>query len=432
MRANRLRRARGSSGPSSDGWASAYDACPEDRRGALGVMFYSHDTYGLGHLRRTLTLARFLQAGGPLRSQLIVTGSPLAHRFQFPPDTDYIKLPSVVKVGAEQYESRYLSMPFASMRDLRKELLLSAGRHFRPQALVVDNVPAGLKGELVPTLRDLKRTSCRLILGLRDVVDEADWVRRAWTRDGSYALLEEVYDRILVYGRQDIYDVVTEYDFSLNAAAKTRFVGYLRRAPGTRAAEDIRADLGVQADRLVLVMAGGGGDGYRLLGGVLDATRLAGARHRFDCLLLGGPFMPPDDRRRVLELAAAEPQIHYIDFVEDVASYIAAADVVIAMGGYNSVCELLSAEKPAIVVPRIAPRKEQLIRAEALSRRGLLRMIHPDQATPERLLEEMERLVERPAPVRPMAMDGLPAAAAELEAVLREPHPTARFAALRG
>src|SRR5207244_3197448 len=155
-----------------------------------------------------------LAAGRPLLTQLIVTGSPLAHRFELPPGADYIKLPSVVKVAAERYESRDLEVPFADVRDLRRELLLGAARHFEPDALVVDNVPAGLKGELVPTLRYLKRSACRTILGLRDVVDEADWVRRAWARDGSYELLDDLYDRILVYGRRDVYDTVAEYGLS--------------------------------------------------------------------------------------------------------------------------------------------------------------------------------------------------------------------------
>ena len=369
-----------------------------------GVMFYSHDTYGLGHLRRTLALARHLPAGRPARSQLIVTGSPLAHRFALP---------------AERYEPRYLRVPFANIRDLRREILLSAARHVTPQMLIVDNVPRGLKGELVPALRFLKDHGCILVLGLRDVVDEADWVRTTWERDGSYELLDEVYDLILVYGRQDLYDITHEYGFSAGARAKTRFVGYLGREPPSRGLEEVRAELGVGDARLVLVMACGGGDGCRLLSTVVEAMRLRNGRRGFECLLLGGPLMPPEDRRRVLALAASEPSVRYIDFVDDVTSYVAAADVVVSMGGYNSVCELLSTGKAAIVVPRTAPRREQLIRADALSRRGLLRMIHPDRLTSERMLEEIDRVLAWPAPaVAGLPLDGLDGAAVAIDELL--------------
>jgi predicted glycosyltransferase len=383
-------------------------------------MFYSHDSYGLGHLRRTLTLARHLPSTRPALSQLIVTGSPLAHRFALPPGTDYIKLPSVLKLGVDEYEPRYLRVPFSEVRDLRMDILLSAARHVHPTLLIVDNVPCGLKGELVPTLRFLKEQACLLVLGLRDVIDEAEWVRRAWTRDGAYELLDEVYDRILVYGRRDLYDIPAEYAFSPRAEQKTRFVGYLGREPPARDSGDVRAELGVGSGRLVLVMAGGGGDGYRLLRAVVEAIRLRGRRGRFDCLLLGGPLMPPEDRRRVLALTASETSIRYIDFVEDVASYVAAADIVVSMGGYNSICELLSAGKSAIVVPRTKPRREQLIRAEALSRLGLLRVIPPERLTGRRVLSEIDRLLDWSAPGRArIPLDGLSGAAVAIEELLR-------------
>ena len=80
-------------------------------------------------------------------------------------------------------------------------------------------------------LRYLKEAArhTRLILGLRDVVAEAPLVRAMWEREGLYDLLDNVFDRILVYGERDIYDVVSEYGLSARAADKTRFVGYLRR-----------------------------------------------------------------------------------------------------------------------------------------------------------------------------------------------------------
>src|SRR5205823_9309817 len=112
-----------------------------------------------------------------------------------------------------------------------------AAHHFRPSLLVVDNVPGGLKGELEPALRFLKSISCRLILGLRDVIDDAERVRTTWAKEGSYHLLDETYDRILVYGVRDVYDTVAEYGFSEEAAEKTRFTGYIGREPGTPSRE---------------------------------------------------------------------------------------------------------------------------------------------------------------------------------------------------
>jgi predicted glycosyltransferase len=364
-------------------------------------MLYCHDSYGLGHIKRTLSVSRHLRAHWPGAAQLLVTGSPLAHRLVGPDDPDYVKLPSVLKVGAGRYEARSLPLVLGEMVRMRSEMLLSAARHFRPDLLVVDHAPAGLEGEILPTLRELRRRGARLVVGLRDVVDDAPVVRTAWRREGVYDLLADVYDRILVYGQPDVYDVAREYAFPRQARAKTRYVGYLRRAAASPA-DEVRA--GARAGvPLVLVTAGGGGDGDRLVATSLEALGPAAA---LDPVIVAGPFARQTVRGRVLE------------FVDDLASYVAAADAVVAMGGYNSVCEILSFERPAVLVPRVRPRKEQLIRAQRLSGRGLVRMVHPDELTPRRLLAEVRTLLEAPRrPARPVALDGLAATAHELESL---------------
>jgi predicted glycosyltransferase len=309
----------------------------------------------------------------------------------------------------------------AMTRQMRSEILLSAARHFRPDALIVDHAPAGLKGEVVPMLRYLKnnRPSTQLVAGLRDVVDGALQVRQMWLQERVYELLDDVYDLILVYGCRDVNDVAAEYGLSRRAARKVRYLGYLRRESGARPPDQVRAELGMVTDRLVVVTAGGGGDGYRLFRAMLDAIGTGPEPAGFDCLLVGGPLMSADDRDSLAERMGADRSVHFLDFTTDMTGYIGAADAVVSMGGYNSVCEILSLGRPAIIVPRVAPRQEQLVRAEVLSRRGLVRMIHPDELSPRRLLSAVSDLLERP-PSRSAAldMDGLPRFAVELGALL--------------
>jgi predicted glycosyltransferase len=386
------------------------------------VMHYCHDSYGLGHLRRTLAVAQHLRTHTPSISQLIVTGSPVPQNFPFPEGTDYIKLPSVVKVGAGQYESRFMPTPFSGVQSLRSDIVLSAARHFDPDVLIVDHAPAGLEGEIVATLRYFKtrRRETRLILGLRDIIDEPAAVRHAWKQAGIYSLLDNTYDRILVYGDRDVYDVVREYAFSPRAAGKTRYVGYLRRESGARSPEQIRKDLNLRTDRLVLATAGGGEDGYTLFQVMLATLRRRPEPVRFDCLLVAGPLMSKRERDALIGMAGSTVALRILPFAEDMTSYIAAADVVISMGGYNSVCEILSFSRPAIVVPRVRPRQEQLLRAKALSQRRLLRMIHPAELSPGRLLDEVNALLDQGsvAEVARPALDGLAAVATEFDALL--------------
>lgn len=388
-------------------------------------MLYCHDTFGLGHLRRTLALAHHLREAWPATSQLIVTGSPVAQGFPFPDGADYIKLPSVVKVGAGEYRSRSLATSFGRIRDIRQEMLLSAARHFGPDALIVDHTPSGVGGEVIPTLRYLKAVSpgTLLVLGLRDVVDEGPRVRQAWARDGAYELLDDVYDLILVYGSAAVYDVVTEYGLSDRAAAKTRYVGYLGRQSRLRPAAEVRGALGLARERLIVAAAGGGGDGYDLLRVVIEATRRREATVDSHWMVVTGPLMAAADRERLVALAQDTPAVRVVDFVPDLESYLGAADVVVAMGGYNTVCELLSLGRPTIIVPRVAPRKEQLIRAAALHARGLVRMIHPAELSPGRLLAAIDDLLTGPRRLAlrlgsDVPLDGLAGVRAVLEVQL--------------
>jgi len=373
------------------------------------AMLYCHDTYGLGHLRRTLTLARHLRATSPDLSQLIVTGSPVAHRFQMPEGTDFIKLPSVTKNEAGAYESRSLSSSIESIRNMRRDILLSAANHFQPDFFIVDHAPGGLKGEAIATLRRFKKTypETKLIVGLRDVMDEAAAVRTSWARDSVYELFDDFYDQILVYGNRNFYDVVSEYGLSPKAAAKTRFVGYLGRERGARSPEEVRASLGMQTDKLLLVTAGGGGDGKALFNTLLRDMRIERPSD-FDCLIVGGPLLAETDRTELRSQLGDRGNIHFLDFTDDLPSYIGAADAVVSMGGYNSVCEILSLNRPAIIVPRTRPRQEQLIRATMLSGRGLVQMMHPKELAPARLLDAAREMLANPGADRPrLSMDGL-------------------------
>jgi predicted glycosyltransferase len=374
------------------------------------AMFYSHDTFGLGHLRRTLTLANHFRAAVPALSQLIVTGSPVASRFRLPQDTDFIKLPSVTKNASGDYEPRSLAGSFASVRDMRQDILFSAARHFQPDYFIVDHAPAGMRGEAVAALRHLKRhqPETKLIVGLRDIMDDARTVRQAWSKEGVYELFDDIYDMIVVYGNRNFYDVVSEYGLSPKAAAKTQFVGYLGREPGRRSPEEVRAGLGMQTNKLLVVTAGGGGDGRNLYDAMLRDLQI-GTVDDFDCLIVGGPLLAERDRADLLARAGQRGNIHFLDFTDDLPSYLGAADAVISMGGYNAVCEILSLNRPSIIVPRTHPQQEQLIRATVLSGHGLVEMIHPGDLAPARLLDSARELLAKPEADRPrLPMDGLP------------------------
>jgi len=371
------------------------------------ILYYSHDSYGLGHLRRTLDLAHHLRAKVPDATQLIVSGAAHTDGWSLPAGADWLKLPTVDKAGAGDYRPRSLECSIASTVDLRRDIVLAASRRFRPDFFVVDHVPDGLNGEALPALRHAATSGARLVLGLRDVLDGAVIVRRDWRNARVHPLLDELYDRIVVYGDESVYDVAAEYDFSAAAAAKTRYVGYLR-APRPAPAAAVRAQYDLREARLVVVTAGGGGDGFSLLAAAFDSVAQA-PPPQTQVIAVCGPLMA-DAERHELERRAARcaSRVRLVAAVPNLADLVAAADAVISMAGYNTVREILTYRRRALLVPRVQPRVEQLIRAKALQQRELVRVIHPAEATPERLGGQLRQLLdEGPPPASDFSLDGL-------------------------
>jgi predicted glycosyltransferase len=393
------------------------------RPGVPSVAYYIHEGLGLGHLKRTLKIAGALRARWPDIAQLIVTGNPVAHDFVLGDLADYIKLPAVRRIGADdaaqQFSATHLPLDFEQVLALRGEMLAAIARNFQPDVVIVDRMPAGLEGELVSSLHIWKKLGrTMLVYGLRDILNDASQVRRVWEHDEVYDLIDNVYDRVFVYGQREICDVVGEYGLSLRAAAKVRYVGYLGQEVDRQAAAAIRARIGSPDRRLVLVTAGGGLDGLALFQLVLRSLRLNDA-HRFDWLLVGGPLMPEPHRAEITADLPRRPSVRFLEAVQSLPEYLAAADVVVSMAGYNTVCEILSVGRPAVILPRLVPNAEQLLRTEALSRRGLLRMVHPMEATPERLLDEVARaLDEPPGQTRPIDLGGLHTVCSEMAPLL--------------
>ncbi|MCI0586687.1 MAG: hypothetical protein L0323_07605 [Planctomycetes bacterium] len=394
------------------------------RIGGPRVFLYSHDTYGLGHFRRNLLLARAISRGIPDASILCATGSPRSHSFALPPNFDYLKLPSATKDPEGGYRPRTLGLSIQEMTRMRARLLRESVLSFRPDLVLVDHAPLGMAGELRPALRALRRRSpaTRVVLGLRDIVDAPERIRAEWSRPAFRRALDELYDWILVYGSRRVFDLPREYGFRPRVRAKTRFVGYLQPDPPPAPPARTRASLGLGRRPLVLVMVGGGGDGAPLLRAYLNALD-EGPAPRFDSVLVAGPLLSPGKRARVRALAAGRQGVRWIDFAANVPELVRAADVVVSMAGYNATCEILWAGTRAVLVPRTRPRMEQSIRASRLASIGLVRALDPDGLTPARLRDEVEKALAGPRPAVPCPLEfhGAEAAVAELRALLRRP-----------
>jgi predicted glycosyltransferase len=367
---------------------------------SLRIAIYSQDGFGLGHMQRTCSIAWEIYRLRPEASILTFSDSQLGQFFPISPHHDYIKLPSIAKDSPGNWQATHLSMSFPEILHLRKQLISNVLLNYTPDIFLVDHMPHGAMGELLPALEAIKhsRIHTQVVLGLRDILDSPEVTVNRWKIEGAYEVIERYYARILVFGMQDVYDVIEKYQLPEGDARKVFYCGYVTNLANASDAQNIRARYLADKSnntKLIVVMAGGGADAYSMMSMLIDA--LPKVLEDQPCILavITGPFMPAeligDLSRRATQLP-----IQMMESVNDSLSYISAADLVIAMAGYNTSVEILRMKKPAILIPRAGPSAEQRTRASLFADKHWVDMIDPDELTPDNLAQQISYRLRHP------------------------------------
>ena len=376
--------------------------------GHARVLIYSHDSFGLGHLRRCRTIAHALVARRKALSVLILSGSPIIGSFDFRTRVDFVRIPGVIKLRNGEYSSLSLHMDIGEVLRMRASIIRHTAEVFAPDVFIVDKEPLGLRGEIQDTLEALGARGTRLVLGLRDVMDDPAFLSEEWARKNPAPALETLYDDILVYGLPQVCDPLAGLGLSESIRRKMTYTGYLESTPsdeppGVRAATAL-------PDPFVLVTPGGGGDGEDLIDWVIGAYE-SNPDLPHPALIAFGPFMRARRREQFRMRIARLDRVEAITFDARFENLMARAAGVVAMGGYNTFCEILTFDKPAVIVPRRRPRLEQTIRASRAEELGLVRMLSDEHGHDRNAMAAALRgIASQPCPsdvVVPGLLEGL-------------------------
>jgi predicted glycosyltransferase len=372
------------------------------------VLIYSHDTFGLGHLRRCRTIAHSLVDLEKDLSVIILTGSPIIGSFNFRARVDFVRIPGVIKLRSGDYTPLSLLIDIEETLELRASIIRHTAEIFDPDIFIVDKEPLGLRGEVHDTLVMLKERGTRLVLGLRDIMDEPAALVPEWERKKVVPALRDLYDQIWVYGLPQICDPLEGIELPKSVRRKMIYTGYLHRTlphgPATS------APLSKIDAPYLLVTTGGGGDGEDVIDWVLRAYE-NDPHQPHPAVMVLGPFMHSDRQAEFLQRAAKLDNVEAITFDAQIEHLMARAIGVVAMGGYNTFCEILSFDKRALIVPRTRPRMEQYLRATRAKEYGLVSMLEDDGARDwKQMATALRQLPQQALPsqvVVPGLMDGL-------------------------
>jgi predicted glycosyltransferase len=362
------------------------------------IVVYSHDTFGLGNIRRMLAITEHLLDSIPDLSILLISGSPMIHSFRLPQSRfDYLKLPCIGRTLNGDYIAKRLGTNFNELVEVRSQIIKAAVANFSPDTIIVDKKPRGIADELHPTLELIHKQmpGTNVVLLLRDILDEPQVTRQIWLKNRYFQSIERYYDSILVMGSKKVFDLCQEYRFPEKIAKKVVFCGYINRSH-IIAETRIHKLFSQSARAKVLLTVGGGEDGFLPLKSYLHGLPQLGGNEPFSTMIVTGPEMSQQHQKEIQSCAKPLQHVQVVDFVPDLTEHIQAADLIVSMAGYNTIVEILAQNKPAIVIPRIKPVSEQLIRATRLDKLGLLKCIPPNELSADRLIQEVTSQLQKP------------------------------------
>jgi predicted glycosyltransferase len=345
------------------------------------VFFYVQHLLGIGHLKRAATLSRALRRAGfevTLASGgLPVEGIPV---LQLPPASSDASLKQLLDEHGNPVDDAW--------KKRRREALLQAFQRVSPELLLVELFPFGrrqMRFELLPLLDCALRSSPRplVVCSVRDLIQP-----RPAREDEMLECFEHYFDRLLVHGDPRVAPFERSFGKAARLAGKLHYTGYVVQET------EQQGDAGAGE---VLVSAGGGAVGQRLLETAVAARALSGLKDRPWRVLAG---------LNAKDIGGLEREGVIVErFRNDFTLRLRNCVLSVSQAGYNTVLETLQARARALLVPFAAEGEaEQTLRATLLAERGLLEVLDEASLSPRTLAAAIDRAAARPRPA-PGAVD---------------------------
>lgn len=367
------------------------------------VLFHVQHLLGTGHLRRAAVIAAALSREG-FAVELVSGGLPIrgldigkASLTQLPPlrATD-----SSFRTLVDEQDQAIDN----AWKGKRRDTLLEVFMRGRPDVLITELFPLGrrsLSFELVPLIEAARACANPplIVASVRDVLARKADERKT---DEMVTRASNWYDHILVHGDPALIGL----DASFPAHRIAKLISYT----GYVGADPTPAPPPGEGDGEVIVSAGGGAVGERLLRAAMAARPLSREGHRRWRILMGPQLAS--------EVTANLKRMSDLDCIVEAArpdfpGLLARCHVSVSQAGYNTAMDMLAARARAVLVPFAeGSETEQTVRATALANRGWATVVSEKALSPESLAAAIDRAGSSPRPpANSLRLDGAEATA---------------------
>ena len=378
-------------------------------------MICCHDGAGLGHTWRGLQIASHVAESLVDSSTLILSDLQAISRLRFPQNVDYVHLPGIVRGSQQDYEARSLNLDLQNVLRIRRRIILSVAKNFKPDVIIFEGDPHILSPEMTRILASLKDKvlQTRIVWALPDILGESRAVRRQWAQGNVYEMLNQYCDEIWIYGSRGVFDLIREYEVPRTIADRLCYTGYLQPPAVSSNLEQKHLAPMDSSLPLVLVTAGSGVNGFNLINNYLTFLERNNGHTAIQSMVFTGPMMSSGEKRALLARAQKLSKVTFRRFSKHFLAYMRNADLVVGTGGYNTMCEILSFGKKAILVPPPEHLNEHRLRAEVFHNLGLVELLRPEALNANHLEEKIRSALATPSPTSDrdyphmLSMDGL-------------------------
>jgi predicted glycosyltransferase len=340
------------------------------------IALYWHNGRSLGHTLRSATLGGALLDVMPGSAVVGITGASRGLEL-LPPGMDVVKLPSYLAFDDEQgaLARPILNIDQQRFFGIRESMLAIFMREFSPHALLVDYYPRGKQDEAAQAIARAHET--RNILGLRGILGTPEETNSQVFNVEMAAFIERYYCAIHVYIDEQVFRLEDYYDVPQSLSKLITYTGYVTR-PVVASRGEARARLGIEDGARVIVASFGGGQGTEALWSAIFRG-LEGIAKEYDmAYLAAGPYLEAEAFERLRSQAMQHANWTWSRLLDPLPAWMAASDLFIGSGGYNSLAEILATNANALVIPRQLKEREQVMHAELLAHLGKIRIASLD------------------------------------------------------